>query len=304
MSRLHALTLTTFALAIAMGGASTPAHAQAKAYGRASAKVSTKSAAARRYGTSVKLGDGQARSYVTLDPQTGAPAEIGVALSERALEGLPTAGSGHHGAGMVTHEFILTMPEGNGTPFKFVELNWNPMGHEPDGVYQDVPHFDFHFYTITKDERDAIVPESAEFESQANNLPTGDYVPAFSVPLGPPGAPPAKLAVPKMGVHWSDVRSAELQKLLGKPELYKPFTATFIHGSWNGQFTFWEPMITRAHILEKKATNDPAVRDQVIPISVPAKYKVSGYYPAAYRITWDKAAKEYRIALTQLALRQ
>ncbi len=304
MSRLRSLAVLTLALAITTGSAPTTAHAQAAAF-KAGARSAVAPAAKRKYGTSVKLGDGNARSYITLDPKSGAPTEIGVALSEKALEGLPSAGTGHNGMpGMVTHEFILSLPEGNATPFKFVELNWNPLGHEPDGVYQDVPHFDFHFYTISKAERDGIVPTDSAFERKANDIPAGDYVPAYSVPLGPPGAPPAKLAVPKMGVHWSDVRSAELQKLLGKPELYKPFTATFIHGSWNGQFHFWEPMITRAHILEKKATNDPAVRDQVIPISVPAKYKVPGYYPAAYRITWDASAKEYRIALTQLAARK
>jgi len=107
-----------------------------------------------------------------------------------------------------------------------------------------------------------------------------------------------------MGLHWVDLRSAELQKLLGKPDGYKPFTATFIYGSWDGRFHFWEPMITRAHILSKKDASDPALRDQVIPISMPAKYQTPGYYPAAYRVAWDSTAREYRIALTELALRK
>jgi hypothetical protein len=201
---------------------------------------------------------------------------------------------------METHEYILQLPANHGTPFKFVEMNWNPMGHEPEGVYQDVPHFDFHFYTVSKAERDAIVPTDPKFEEKANNVPTGDYVPPFNVALGPPGAPPAKVAVPMMGVHWVDVRSPELQGILGKPEAFKPFTATFIHGSWNGKYHFWEPMITRAHILAKRTATDPKVRDEVIPISVPARYHTPGYYPAAYRISWDAAAKEYRVALTQL----
>lgn len=62
-------------------------------------------------------------------------------------------------------------------------------------------------------------------------------------------------------------------------------------------------MITRAHIVEKKMTTDAAVRDQIIPISTPAKYQAPGYYPAAYRIMWDASTKEYRIALTQLTRR-
>jgi hypothetical protein len=63
-------------------------------------------------------------------------------------------------------------------------------------------------------------------------------------------------------------------------------------------------MITRAFILEKKTAGDPAVRDQVIPISTPARYKVAGYYPSSYRISWDAGAGEYRIALTELSLRK
>jgi hypothetical protein len=148
------------------------------------------------------------------------------------------------------------------------------------------------------------VPSDPEFAKKANNVPSNEYVPQFNVPLGPPGAPPAAVAVPMMGVHWLDTRSPELQKLLGKPEAYKPFTATFIHGSWDGRVHFWEPMITRAHILEKKTTTDAAVRDQIIPLPLPAKYQTPGYYPGAYRIMWDAEAKEYRIALTQLALRK
>jgi hypothetical protein len=260
-------------------------------------------APARTYGDAVKVGDGTARTYVELDRVTGAPTEIGVALSERALEALPTAGAGHHGMNMVTHEFILSLPVNNKTPFTFVEMNWNPKGHEPEGVYQDVPHFDFHFYVIPKAARDAIMPTDTAFERKADNLPSKEFIPPFVAPLGPPGAPPSKLAVPMMGVHWSDLRSPELQKLLGKPDAFKPFTATFIHGTWDGQIHFWEPMITLAHLLEKKATADEAVRDQLIPLPIPAKYQQPGYYPTSYRITWDAATREYRVALSQLEKR-
>ncbi len=257
----------------------------------------------RRYGTTVQLGNANARAYVNVDEKSGASLEIGVALDEQALEGLPSGGSGHHGAGGMPHTYILELPVEYATPFKFVELNWNPAGHEPQGVYEGVPHFDFHFYTITQAEREAIVPTDPQFAAKANNVPASEYVPPFNAALAPPGLEPANVAVPKMGVHWVDVRSAELQALLGKPEAYKPFTATFIHGSWDGRLTFWEPMITRAHILEKKSAKDPAVRDQLIPIPTPARYQVPGYYPTAYRITWDAKAKEYRIALTKLAWR-
>ena len=289
------------AMQIAIGAAS--AGAQVQQLTVKAIKAAVAAAATRDYGPAVSLGNGHARAYVLRDEDTGKPREIGVALDESALDGLPAAGTGHHGADAMVHSLVLALPNGNETPFKFLELNWNPAGHEPEGVYQDVPHFDFHFYTISQAERDEIVPTSAGFETKANNLPTGDYVPAFNVPLAPPGTSPAQVAVPMMGVHWLDVRSPELQRMLGKPEAYKPFTATFIYGSWDGQLTFWEPMITRAFILERKTATDAAARDRVLPISVPAKFKAPGYYPTAYRVTWDADAKEYRIALSGLEWR-
>ncbi len=251
------------------------------------------------YGAPVGVGRGTVRPYVTT--RDGAPTELGVALSEGALDGLPTTGVGHHGGGGPVHQYVLDLPATRGLPFRFVEVNWNPMGHEPGGVYQDVPHFDFHFYTIDRAARDRIVPTDPEYAARANRLPTGDFVPPFVVQLGPPGAPPAAAAVPRMGVHWVDVRSAELQALLGKPEGYRPFTATFIRGSWDGRFIFEEPMITRAHLLAKKGAADPATRDEIIPIPVPTRYAAPGHYPTAYRITWDADTREYRVALTRLA---
>lgn len=62
-------------------------------------------------------------------------------------------------------------------------------------------------------------------------------------------------------------------------------------------------MITRAYILSKKTTTDPAKIDEVIPVSTAQKYSPAGYYPSAYRITWDAEQQEYRIALTQLSWR-
>jgi hypothetical protein len=255
-------------------------------------------------GAAVRIGGGQARSYVLYDKKTGAPIEVGVAMGELALDSLPTGGSGHAGMpGMDMHSYILPLPQANKTPFRFVELNWNPAGHEPDGVYQNVPHFDFHFYTISKKERDAIVPSNPEYATKANNIPAADFAPQFNAALGPPGMTPAQFAVPMMGVHWVDTRSPELQKLFGHPEAFKPFTTTFLHGSWDGQFTFWEPMITRAYIVSKKSAAADSVRDEKIALPLPKKYKIPGYYPAAYRITWDGVFREYRIALTDLQKR-
>ena len=154
-----------------------------------------------------------------------------------------------------------------------------------------MPHFDVHFYTVPQSERDAIVPSDPQFAAKANNLPTGAVVPPF---YAVPGVA-AEQAVPMMGVHWFDMRAPELQALLGHPAAYQPLTTTFIYGSWNGRFTFLEPMVTRAYLLTHP--------DVVTPISVPAQYAQPGDYPTAYRVTYDAPVRDYLVGLTSLVAR-
>jgi hypothetical protein len=266
-------------------------------------------AARRQYGPAVKVGNGIARTYVVLGKVYPAvPLEVGVALSEKALEGLPAPmpmapGAGNGYEHLDSHVYDLSLPAKNPTPYKFVEFDWNPGGHEPPGVY-NVPHFDFHFYTVDKAVRDAIDPAllgEAQFRAKSGNLPSEPERTPFFQALAAPGTP--IMAVPRMGTHWVDVRTPELQGLLGNPNGYRPFTTTFIRGSWDGRFIFDEPMITRAFILGRKTATAAAQRDSVISLPLAQRRSPAGYYPGAYRITYDAKAKEYRIALTQLAWR-
>ena len=258
----------------------------------AATAADTAGASRTAYGEAVAVGRGTLRSYVTT--RDGATTELGVAFSEGALEGLPTTGVGHHGGGGPIHQYVLDFPSTATAPFRMVEVNWNPAGHEPDGAYAGVPHFDFHFWVVDR----------AAYAARANRLPAPEFVPAFNVQLGPPGSAPADVAVPRMGVHWVDTRSPELQRILGHPEAYRPFTTTFLHGTWDGRILFWEPMITRAHLAAKRTASDAAVRDEVIPLPLPDRYQAPGRYPTAYRITWDGQAREYRVALTDLTERR
>lgn len=258
----------------------------------------------RQYGAPQRVGNGTVRTYIVADQRNGGrPLEVGVALSERALEGLPApVASSDPMANM--HMYTLDMPASNSTQYKFVQFDWNPAGHEPDNVYT-LPHFDFHFYTVPVEVRNSIMPNDPQYATKAANYPATDYRPPFYLDAATAaGAPAAAVTVPMMGLHWLDVRSPELQMLTGNPAGYRPFTKTFIYGTWDGQFIFDEPMITRAYILEKKTATDPSVVDEVVPVPTAAKYSPAGFYPSAYRITWDAQQKEYRIALTQLSWRE
>ena len=239
----------------------------------------------RQYGTPIKFGEGRARSYIVLNK--GVPLEVGLALDERALDGLrapmhhePSEGGEEH-----AHEdfdaYSVPMPAQNPTPYHFIELDWNPAGHPPEGVY-NLPHFDFHFYKISVEQRDAIVPSDPLFTVKSENAPAPAFIPPFFIA-------PAMVAIPRMGVHWIDVRSPELQP----PPNNKKFTTTFLTGTYDGAVIFQEPMITREFILSK-----PNVE---IPLPVAAKVAPAGYYPSAYSITYDAQAKEHRIGLTKLA---
>jgi len=258
----------------------------------------------RQYGAAQQVGNGTVRTYIVTDQKNGGrPLEVGVALSEQALEGLPApVESTDPMANM--HMYTLELPARNPTQYKFVQFDWNPKGHEPDSVYT-YAHFDFHFYTVPVEVRNSILPSDPQYAAKAANYPAPEYRPPFYLDAATAAnAPAAAVTIPMMGLHWLDVRSPELQKLTGNPAGYRPFTKTFIYGTWDGQFIFDEPMITRAYILEKKTATDPSVVDEVVPMPTAQKYSPAGFYPSAYRITWDAQQKEYRIALTQLSWKE
>ena len=246
-----------------------------------------------RYGTPVALGDGQARTYVVADQRSGNPVEVGVALSARALDGLPKH-SPNHGPG--THgpysEYLLELPAGNPTPYRFVEVDWNPQGH--GGPYT-APHFDFHFYRVPLATRNEIDLGATDFAAKASRLPAEAEMPAGYVSTHVLlGTSPAGMTVPRMGLHWLDTKSPEL------PPSNLPFTRTFIVGSWDGQVIFDEPMVTRAFILAQRS--GPATAE-AIPLPAARRYAPAGFYPVSYGIRWDEAAGEYRIALQGLTRR-
>jgi len=301
----HRNTLSALLLVVAIAACTTASAERAPAE---KAKGESADPTNRQYGPATRMGNGSVRTYVQFD-LGGAPTEVGVAVEEAALEGLPAAMKMAHkpSDGMEhvdSHVFDLTLPDNNKTPYKFVELDWNPGGHEPPGVY-DEPHFDFHFYRIDKSIRDGIDPKlmsKEQYLAKSGNLPPkAEWVPSYAA-LSAPGTP--VLAVPRMGTHWVDVRTPELQAMFGKPEAFRKFTTTFLHGSWDGIFIFDEPMITRSFILGRKTAALEAQRDSIIKLDEPQAYGAPGYFPGAYRVTYEASSGQYLIALTQLTQKQ
>lgn len=218
------------------------------------------------YGTAQTLGTGNAKAFVRID-DSGEPVEIGVAITETAMNSLP---SGHE---MLDLALELPAQALSKTPFKFVGLDYNPHGHEPDGVY-NVPHFDFHFYKVTNAERLAIAPGDAKLDV----LPAESYLPAAHFPAG---------GVPQMGNHWIDPTSPELNG--------QPFTTTFLYGSYNGHVTFMEPMITVDFIKNTEHLHSSVKQAQ--------KFSPAGNYPTTYCIRHNHEDKQYEVTLEDFVKR-
>lgn len=218
------------------------------------------------YGPTVEVGDGVARAWVKENLE-GNPIEVGLNLSAKALENLP-----HEHAG-----FVLPFHPNKGKRFyDHVLLGWEPEGHEPDSVYT-IPHFDIHFYFTSVEDREII-----EGQIEPDVMPAGEYIPQDYVML--PGI------VPQMGAHWADATAPELPWNGGAL-----FTHTFIWGSYNGEFTFMEPMITRDFLLG--LNDEPAVTAGV---KQPVAWQRDGWYPSHYRMEWSDRPGQYTISLTGL----
>jgi hypothetical protein len=219
------------------------------------------------YSPAQPVGNGVARAYVK-ENYDGKPVAVGISLSEKALTNLPAEPA----------EYVLILPKNKGENFYIlVGLDWNPQGHEPV-IYYGKPHFDFHFYIITDEERMAI-PFLAP--PQMDIAPDPKYVPAGYIQT--PGL------VPEMGAHWVDVTSSEFQP-------GGTFTKTFIWGSYNGEFIFWEPMITLNYLLTKP--ND------LVTLRQPSAYQQDGYYATQYKVAYSDSPGMYTVELQNLVFRE
>jgi hypothetical protein len=216
------------------------------------------------WGEKVQIGNGNAQSYIKI--YHGNPKEIGVIIEENALINLPE----HE-----MQEFIIPMPEDiDVKPYKHIILDWNPHGHEPDGIY-DKPHFDIHFYFISQNERATITCLNEDLpicmQTPLSEFQVSDYAPT---PAG----------VPAMGWHWVDLLSPEFNGGI--------FTRTFIYGYYAGIPIFIEPMVTLEFLKSKIESELKIRRPTIFPYA-------GGYFPEEYKIKYDRKHKFHKIILKE-----
>lgn len=219
------------------------------------------------YGESAQLGQGTIKTYVHIDA-LGAPTEIGIIVPDAAMNNL----DGHTPA-----MFSLDLPAKAKatTAYEHMLFDWMPHGHEPAGVF-DQPHFDLHFYYTSEAERLAIAPtDTVEFMKPV----TAGYIPNQYINIG---------GVPQMGSHW--INPAD--PIFSEGET---FTEVFLYGSYDGEVTFIEPMMTKAYVEQNKNFERNMLQPDLFPES-------GKYYPTVYGVKYDTAKKEYRFYLSGFAL--
>ncbi|WP_269850649.1 DUF5602 domain-containing protein [Methanosarcina horonobensis] len=190
-------------------------------------------------------------------------------FTELSLYGLPE--------GELT-EYILPLPEeASAAAYDHIGIDWNPKGHEPQGIY-DRPHFDVHFYMIGQKERDKITATEEDMANLSKD-PEPEYVPEGYVST--PGG------IPRMGAHWIDPTSPEFNE--------QPFEETFIYGFYDGEMVFVEPMVTIDFLKTK-----PELTKQ---LKLPKCYPTEAYYPTSYSIRYAENTEEYTVSLEGMTLR-
>jgi hypothetical protein len=271
--------------------------------GCASTDRGSGSAPARHLGAESEIGNGSVSSYAELGRQ-GEPAAIGIVFSPTGLSGLPTGGTHWHHCvdrnkdGTVDHateclhtfEHVIPLPDAvarrRDIPFKWVLLNWNPMGHIPPGIY-DVPHFDVHFF---------IEPIANVFALQAG--PCGlEFIRCDQFEMGKQSIPSnyvhpdfrsVDAVSPAMGNHLIDLTGPEFNK--------QPFTRSWIFGVYGGKVTFWEEMVSHAFLLTKPNACNP--------IKSPKSVAKSGFYPTVSCIRHNAATGETSVSMETFVFRE
>ncbi|APG60683.1 DUF5602 domain-containing protein [Christiangramia salexigens] len=210
------------------------------------------------YGRAQPIGKGYVKSVVSLDA-SGTPVAMGVVFSEKALDALPSE----------PEEITLFFHEkAKGLVVDHIDFGWNPNGH-PDAKFE-VPHFDIHFYWITPEEK-MVIPFTPPDPTPSDLPDIGSWPAGYDYDF---------VTIQAMGRHWIEQGLVE-------------FDETFIYGSWNSSFIFYEPMITMQYLRDKNFDNS-------YPISSLGAYEKSGYYADTYELSFDPVKKQYRVMLTNL----
>ncbi|ONI89354.1 hypothetical protein ALI144C_05280 [Actinosynnema sp. ALI-1.44] len=288
------LLLSMTALSVVAAGCGAP--------GRTSAGTGTDNAAGAGVlvENQVSLGNGYVQTVYSRGAN-GAPTMIGVAVSESAMNSLPTVPT-HDGntcfdkdnSGKVDpstecgsgHERVLWFPRLKGLPFQWIMFNWQAKGHGPAHVF-DKPHFDLHFFIQDYESRNAIRtgPCGAVFVNCDDNATAMKPVPAPFNPIGfgEPGA------AGRMGNHLGDVNAP--------PFTPGPFTQAFVYGTYDSHISFWETVFATDWLKTERPHRN------CLTLKWAPEVEVSGHYPRKSCVSHRQHQRDYLMTFEDFAYR-
>ncbi|HEV2129713.1 MAG TPA: hypothetical protein VGR27_01335 [Longimicrobiaceae bacterium] len=199
------------------------------------------------------LGEGSARSWITLDGE-GNPSALGVTLTEAARS-----------ASAALAPARLTLAAGaRVAPFDHVEVQWRPGGPLSEDLFEEA-HLDVRFSLFSAEGRDALTDSAA-----AVRVPSLDRVPVSYIPV------PRR--VPRLGAYWIDPTT---------PAYSSPhFSDALLYGFYDGEMVALEPKLSR-RLLESRHSLTRGLklpRSYARPGYYPTRYHV-GYDPTTREYT-------------------
>jgi hypothetical protein len=222
----------------------------------------------RVIGESTEVGGLAAHSWALMD-DAGTVTQVGFSVDREKAESM-TIG--------VAIPLSLPAEVVEQTLFDHIQIDFMNEGHTPGPFL--VPHFDFHFYTVTSDEILAVdcVDEPMPDESR---MPAPYIIPDTAID-------PTGTCVPAMGVHAINPTSPELA-----PESTTAFTEHFILGYHNGEMTFIEPMIAQSVLAAGTELSGDVPR--------PATYGKTTLYPATWSLALSADGTEYEVSFSDFS---
>lgn len=158
--------------------------------------------------------------------------------------------------------------------FTFLQLDYLPEGHRPEGVY-DVPHLDAQFFMLAQSTVEGIEAEPATYSIPEAQIPT-DHIRVPTVDTTDDGTPDTPLVEEGRGEPIADPSASEHQE-------DGEFTHTYLYGASDpdgdgvGRVTLVEPMVTIDFATQLDTGMDA-------PMKTPAEYFTADEYPTSYTV--------------------
>lgn len=243
-------------------------------------------------GREMAMGNGTVRAYGILKGD-GASQEIGVLISEDALQGLPqncqvdkpSTGAkwlicqpaGADGKGKMNDTMVTTleMPGAvaKATGINKLDISWLPYGHAPEKVW-DKPQFDIHF--------PFVLPTGGQNEKAFYDAPSAEQLPQ------------GYMVLPGSGFHWDTEAlkgHAHAADPSQSPEFAGgPFLGNFLYITYEGKAIGYEAYVSKT-LLDGKGTYTKSLQ-------APEKSYGTDVAPGLLTITHVPALKAFRVSLS------